>query len=173
MNGTAIGLTELVNELLVVLQKDLEHIEHSTETLEKLRELVVMRDDKNLNKLLDDIRSNSEEYTANEKRRGQLREEIAFELGWPAEEVRLGKLQNVVSAEQSQRVTQMRRQLAQTVSRLQSEHAGTTMLLADLTRFNRMLLNTFLESPNGREVTYDARGTRSTGDRNAFVNMQF
>ncbi len=173
MNTTTTELTERVDELLLVLQKDLVHIERSIEKLSELRELVIRRDDSGLNRLLEQIQSQSREYIENQKLREQLRRQIARILGWPVDEVRLGRLQQTVSAEQAIHVGQVRRRLQDVISRLQNEHAGTVMLLADLARFNNMLLNTILETGQACGITYDARGGTSRGGEIAFVNLQF
>ncbi len=172
MSTTTTELAEKVNELLLVLQKDLEHIERSIGELDELRELVIKRDDSGLSKLLEQIRSRSQGHVENQKLREQIRQQIAEILGWPVGEVRLGRLQQEVSAEQQIHVRQMREQLGGMISRLQSEHAGTVMLLADLSRFNSMLLNTILETGQVCSVIYNARGGTSRSGDVTFMNLQ-
>jgi hypothetical protein len=172
MNAT-VELAEKVDELLLVLRKDLEHIEQSNDNLNVLRELVIRRDDCGLNRLLEQIRSQSQEYVENQKLREQLRQQIARILGWPVGEVRLGRLLQSVSVEQRQRVGQLRNELQNLISRLRSEHSSTVILLADLTRFNNMLLNTILETGKACGITYDARGGTSRSGDIAFMNLQF
>ncbi len=173
MNTTMTGLAERVDELLFVLQKDIEHIEQSIDNLNKLRELLIKRDDCGLNRLLEEIRSQSQGYVENQKLREQLRMHISGILGWSVDEVRLGRLQQTVSVEQEIRVGQLRSRLQGVISRLQGEHAGTVILLADLTRFNNMLLNTILETGRARGITYDAQGGTSRSGDIAFMNLQF
>lgn len=170
--STTTELQEQVNELLAVLHKDVEHIEQSIQHLDELRELVVKRDDSGLNKLLEHIKSRSKEYAANQKLREESRRQIAEILDWPVNEVRLGRLQGEVPAEQQVDVKNMRERLSSAISRLQGEHAATIMLLSDLSRFNRMLLNTILESGQFCDVTYNARGDTSRSGDVTFMNLQ-
>ncbi len=172
MNTTTTELQEKVNELLLVLQKDLEHIERSIHELDELRGLVIKRDDSGLSKLLEQIRSRSQEYAANQKLREELRRQIAGILDWPVGEVRLGRLQQEVSAEQKVYVGQVRERLGSMISRMQREHTRTVMLLCDLSRFNSMLLNTILETGRVCGVTYNARGGTSRSGDVAFMNLQ-
>jgi hypothetical protein len=173
MNTATTELQEKVDELLLVLQKDLEHIERSIEKLNELRELVIRRDDSGLSTLLEEIRSQSQEYIENQKLREQLRQRIGRILNWPVEQVRLGKLQRMVSGERAIHAEEVRKRLRDMILRLQSERAGTVVLLTDLARFNRMLLNTILETWRGCGITYDASGGTSRNDEVAFMNLRF
>jgi chromosome segregation ATPase len=165
-------LQEKVDGLLAVLQKDLEHIERSIGEFDELRALVIKRDDSGLSKLLEQIRSRSQEYAANQRMREELRQQIAEILDCPVGEVRLGRLQQEVSAEQQFPVRQMQKRLRSMISRLQVEHSCTVVLLYDLSRFNSMLLNTILDTGQVCGVTYDARGGASRSGDVAFMNLQ-
>lgn len=173
MNAATTELAQSIDQLLVVLQKDLERIEQSIERLNELRALVIKRDDSGLDRLLEQMRSQSEEYVQNQKLREQLREQIAVILDWPVEQVRLGRLQQILPERQSIQVAQMRERLTKTIARLRTEHAGTALLLADLARFNGILLNWILETGRACGMTYDCRGETSRSRDVAFVNLQF
>jgi hypothetical protein len=172
MNTMTTQLQEKVDELLLVLQKDLEHIERSIVELDELRAFVIKRDDSGLNRLLEQIRSRSQEYEANQKLREELRQQVAKILDWPVGEVRLGRLVQEVSAEQKVNVRQMRERLGGMISRLQREHTSTIILLSELSRFNSILLNTILETGRVCGVTYNARGDASRSGDVAFMNLQ-
>jgi len=169
--NTITELSQKVDELLVILEKDLEHIANGIEELNGLRTLVIKRDDYGLGRLLEQIRSRSGEYTENLKQREQVRSCIARLLDWPVEKVKLRELEKAVSAEQSTRIKRMRQQLTEKVSQMQSGHSGTVMLLRDLARFNGMLLNTILEKGRRSGTIYNAHGGRSRGGEVAFMNL--
>jgi hypothetical protein len=173
MNTTMTQLSERIDELLRILERDIEHIEQSVEQLDELRTLVIKRNDSGLNELLGQIHVQSQQCAQNQQMREQVRDQIAVALDWPLEHVRLGKLQEVLPEHQAARVAQMRQRVIEAVGRLRREHSGTSMLLADLARFNGMILNWILEAEQGRGVTYDARGGRSRSGNVAFVNLQF
>jgi len=173
MNAATSELAEKTEQLLVVLQEDLVCIERSIERLDELRAFVIKRDDSGLNRLLEQIRSQSQEYVQNQKLREQLREQIAATVDWPLEQVRLGRLQQILPGRQSIKVAQMRERLMKMVARLRTEHAATTLLLSDLARFNGMMLNWILETGGVCGTTYDRRGETSRGRDTAFVNLQF
>jgi hypothetical protein len=172
MSTATTELQEKVNELLAVLQKDLEYIERNIVELDELRALVIKRDDSGLSKLLEQIRSRSQEYEANQKLREELRRQIAEILDWSVGEVRLGRLLQQVSAEQKVNVRQIRERLGSMISRLQKEHTSTVMLLSDLSRFNSILLDTILETGQVCGVTYNARGGAKRNGDIAFMNLQ-
>jgi hypothetical protein len=173
MNTTTNQLTERVDDLLAILEKDIEHINGSIEKLERMRELVIKRDDSALKKLLEKIRLSSEEYSQNLQLREQSKQQVAENLGCSVEQVRLSRLQMILPVEQSRRVGEVREQLERLVSRLRTEHAGTAVLLADLARFNSILLNTILETGRASGITYNARGDRQKHRDGAFVNLEF
>jgi hypothetical protein len=173
MNAATSELAQRINELLPVLQRDLEHIEQSIQRLDELRALVIKRDDSGLCRLLEQIGSQSQECVKNQKLREQLREQIAVILDRPLEQVRLGRLQQILPEPQSIQVAQMRQRLVKMVARLRTEHAATTLLLADLARFNGMLLKWILETGQVCGTTYDCRGETSRSRDTALVNLQF
>jgi hypothetical protein len=173
MNTMKTELAEKVDELLLVLYKDIEHIERSIDELDELRELVIRRDDASLKGLLEQIRLRSQEYVENQKRREQLRRQIAEIISLPVGQVKLGRLQQIVPVERRTDMSQVRKRLRVMVSKLQSEYTGTVMLLADLKRFNGMLLNTIMEAGRVCNVTYDSRGGTSREGDVAFMNLRF
>ena len=105
--------------------------------------------------------------------RNQVRRQIAAELGLPVEDVRLSVLKDMVSTEQSEKMITLRTELIEAVTNLRSEHATTVLLLADLARFNRSILDGMFGNGKATGVTYDARGgTKRHGD-NSLMSIQF
>lgn len=169
--NTTTELSQKIDELLAVLEKDIEHIQHGIEELEELRRFVIKRDDSGLSGMFEQIRSQSQGYIENQKQREQVRSSIARILDWPIEQVRLSQLQRVVSAGQAEQINLTRQRLTEKVSVMKSEHSGTVMLLRDLARFNGMLLNAILENQQSSGTTYNARGGKSRGGEVAFMNL--
>ncbi|MHC4482152.1 MAG: hypothetical protein ACYSW4_01245 [Planctomycetota bacterium] len=76
MKATAVEIEDKVDKLVVVLDKDIQHIQEALSQLNELRSLVIKRDEVALGKLLERIRVESDGYTANELKWGR------YEKNW-------------------------------------------------------------------------------------------
>ena len=66
MKPATTSIEDKVDELLLVLDEDIRHIQQSLSWLNELRSLIIKRDDASLGKLLELIRSESEGYRKHE-----------------------------------------------------------------------------------------------------------
>ena len=73
-DGEIVG--EHIDKLLAVLDVDIQHVGEVLIRLDELRSLIVKRDEESLGELLESIQKESNEYSANEKSRQKLREEL-------------------------------------------------------------------------------------------------
>jgi hypothetical protein len=92
MNEQTIALSNKARELLDVLERDIEHVERTVSWLNELRGFVIKRDEENLSRLLEEIRNEAKEYSANEQRRCLMREELAGLLNCTQKELTLSVL---------------------------------------------------------------------------------
>ncbi len=76
MKIAASEIEDKVDELLVVLDRDIRHIQENLLRLNELRGLVIKRDEASLQKLLESIQSETNSYKDNELKRQSLREEL-------------------------------------------------------------------------------------------------
>jgi hypothetical protein len=147
-----------VEALLDVLDEDIRHIEATLSRLDVLRTLLIKRDDKALEKLLDDIHRHSEAYAANEQRRQALRRDLAAALGCRERDLTLSKLREELSGPDCTALTERQVRLRSLVAQLKREYTLTGALVLDCARFNRSLMQAFF-GPGGRsETTYSAGG---------------
>ena len=79
---TSSAIMSKTDELLKVLDEDIQHLETTLSTLDTLRSLLIKHDDSSLNELLDDIRKHASAHATNERRRQELRTELADVLAW-------------------------------------------------------------------------------------------
>lgn len=173
MKATAPEVEEKVDGLLDALDKDVEHIQQSLSRLNELRSLAIKRDEAALCKLLEGIQADSQDYRSHELNRQEIRKELAVAVGCSFEQMTLSRLENQLPAEKWARVRRRKEQLSTLTSKLRMEHLSTTMLLQELARFNRLLLNSILDFGKSGTVTYDSNGATSRDTDTAFVNLHF
>ncbi|MHC4622297.1 MAG: flagellar export chaperone FlgN [Planctomycetota bacterium] len=173
MNATARSIEDKVDELLVILDEDIQHIQKSLLQLNELRSMVIKRDDVGLGELLERIRPASEERAAGELKRRSIREELAAEMGCPPEQVTLSRLETVLPREKRAEVAQRKTQLKLLVAELKKEHLSTSLLLLECARFNRLLLRSILDFGRTDTLIYSSDGTASRQIDQTFVNLRF
>jgi len=173
MKAKAIEIEDKINELSVVLDKDIQHIQYCLSQLNELRSLVIKRDDTALSKLLDDIRAESESYRSCETRRLSIRKELAAILGYNLEQMTLSQLEKVLPEEKKAQITERRVKLRSLTSKLKREHLGTALLLSDCARFNSLLLKSVFDLGRTETVYYNSSGSAKRQTETAFVNLQF
>jgi hypothetical protein len=169
----AVEIEDKVDGLLVVLDKDIRHIQESLSRLDELRSLVIKRDDAALGELLEKIRAESDSYAANESNRQSVRKELAIVLECDLEQMTLSKLEAALSEEKKTQVAQRKTKLRSLTKELKKEHLSTVLLLSECARFNRLLLSSIFDLGKIGTITYDSNGAASRQTGAGFVNMQF
>jgi len=172
MKALPVRLEKKLDELLVVLDKDIQHMQKSMSRLNELRGLVIKRDDASLGKLLGAIQKESGDYRENESNRQSIRKELAMALGCGIEEMTLSKLEAMTPeckrAEVGRRKTELK-SLSQT---LRKEYLVTAKLLSECARFNNKLLTSILDLGRTGTVTYDSDGSAERPAGATFMSMQ-
>lgn len=170
-----IAMTEIenkVDQLFLVLDRDIQYIWGNLSTLNEMRDLVASRDDVSLHKLLESVKSKSTNYKENETKRQSLRKELAVALDCSIEQMTLTRLQSELSGQIKDEVTRRKIKLQTLSDQLKKEHLSTTMLLADCSRFNSMMLNGILKCGQSETATYGPNGSAQRQTNSAFVNFQ-
>jgi hypothetical protein len=173
MKTVPIQIEDKVDELMVCLEKDIEHIQESLSNLDKLRSLVIKHDDVALGQLLESIQARSDSYKQQETKRLSIRKELAKSLNFNINEVTLSKLGEFVSEGKKSRIIRCKTKLSELIRKLKKENMGTALLLADCARFNKLLLKSIFNFGNSEAVFYNANGTTKQRNEQAFVNIQF
>jgi len=173
MKTATAEIEDKISELLVVLDKDIQHIQDSLSRLNELRSLVIKRNDADLGKLLESIQTESDGYRSHELKRQSIRKELANALDCNFEQVTLSGLEDVLPEEQKAQVATRKVQLRALTEELKKEHLSTVMLLSDCARFNRQLLKSVFDLGKMGVVYYNSRGSAKRGMTEAFVNLQF
>jgi len=166
-------LLDKVDELLVVLDQDVEHMRDSLSLLNELRSLLIKRDDASLGKLLEDIQTESDSYQSHELKRQSIREELAAALGCSVEQMTLSRLEEVLPEEKEAQVSQMKARLRILAGELKREHLSTGLLLSECARFNNLLLRGIFYAGKSGAVMYNSNGAAKRQTDTAFVNLQF
>jgi hypothetical protein len=162
-----------VAALLDVLNEDIRHVEAALVRLDTLRKLLIKRDEGALAKLLEEIRGQGETYVATERKRQELRQDLASGLGWKEKEVTLTNLLSHVTGDLGTTLAQQQAKLKDLIVRLKREHTLTAMLILDCRRFNRSLLQVFLGPAGKTGTTYSPTGAAKHPTGMALLNMQF
>ncbi len=173
MKTTAIKIEEKVEELLVILDEDIEHIQQNLSRLNELRSLVIKHDDVALSKLLEHIQAESDRNLSHELKRHSVRKELANALGYDIEQMTLSTLEACLPKEKQEQVTRRKSKLTSLIKELKKEHLSTALLLSDCARFNRMLLKNVFNLGNTGTVYYGSNGATREQPDMAFVNLKF
>ena len=160
-------------ELLAVLEADVQHIQESLSTLDRLRGLLIKHDETGLQELLQQIREQADAYAAVESQRQRLRRQLAGLLGRPADDVTLSSLAEALPPPLREAVTRQKAILRDLVERLRREHRNTSLMLADCTRFNRALFHAIFQQGKAQPMVYGAAGTARPASPSHLMNVQF
>jgi hypothetical protein len=161
----------LVEELLVVLVEDIEHISSMLQRLDQLRGAVIKKDENFLRQLLDAIQDETEKHNMIESRRSDVRRKLAISLGCDETEMNLSKLCLYLEPGPRKMVEVKQVELKQLAEKLKREHTITAMLLNECTRLNSMMLRGIFTKGNP-SVTYNARGNASWQSQREIVNLR-
>ncbi|MHC4640017.1 MAG: flagellar export chaperone FlgN [Planctomycetota bacterium] len=172
MKATLICIENKIDELLVVLDTDIQHIQQSLSYLNELRSSVIKRDDAALGKLLKLIQGRSDDYRCHELKRQSVRKELATALGCSFQQVTLSTLEAGVSKEKREQVTKKKAELTSLIQQLKKEHLSTALLLSECARINRSLLKEIFNLGNSGTVCYGSNGAAKRQNDMAFVNLQ-
>jgi hypothetical protein len=173
MSTTASDIERLVLALLIVLKQESDAMAQTEAWLLQLRERVIQRDESALEGLLEEIQSPQRGMPDLERKRQQIRVELAGVFGLSFEELTLTRLKGLLEGELQNQVSRMRDQLQSQTQALRAQHRGTVMFLADCARFNRLLLNSVFEKSHQNVTTYTPRGNAEHRRTSDLVNMQF
>jgi hypothetical protein len=172
MNGQTTVLSRNVEDLLGVLKRDVQHIERTLSFLNEIRVLVIKRDENNLGRLLEEIRAEAQQYSANEQRRRTISGQLAVLLGCKPAELTLSALRSHLDEPAKSDVAERQEQLRTLAQRLQGEYVMTASLLSDCARINSRLLRVVFEQSRTGLVCYDSQGTTARGSDAAFMSMR-
>lgn len=173
MRTQTLEIEEIADQLLVVLDRDIRHLEDTFTKLDQLRRLLVKRDNHALNQLLGNIQSQANEYRENESTRGILREKLALMFGCRIEHVTLSRIENNLTQEKKTELVKRQNKLRTLTGLLKKEYRTTQLLLSDCARFNRMLLKTIFETGQSKTITYKPTGNTERQTDTVFMNVQF
>ncbi|MFC1676894.1 flagellar export chaperone FlgN [Planctomycetota bacterium] len=173
MNTKLFEIESKVDDLLIVLDKDIEQIKKNLDILDQLRCMVVKQDESSLRELLENTQSRSNSYKENELKRQALRKDLAFALGCDTEQITLSRLSEQLAGDRKVRIAEKKAQLQTLTNELMKEHLATSMLLADCARFNRAMLNGIFALAQTGSTTYTPTGSTVRPTGTAFVDLQF
>jgi hypothetical protein len=172
MKAAGAPIEDKVDQLLVCLDKDAEHMQESLLQLNEMRRLVIKRDEAALGKLLESIQADADRYREHELNRKSIRKELADCLGCSFEQVTLSTLQASLPEEKKVRVTQMKARLRSLSAELKKEYLNTALLLSECARFNNLLLKGIFNLGKTDSVHYNSNGATRRQIETAFVNLQ-
>jgi len=166
------GSMDEIDELMAVLDRDIEHIQQSLSRLNKLRSLVVKRDETSLARLLESIQDETNSYTSNESRRRSIRKKLAVALDCKLEQLTLSRLEEILPGERKTQVATRKAKLRSLTEELKKERLSTALLLSDCARFNSLLLKSIFDLGSTGTVIYNSSGATMRQADTAFVNLQ-
>ncbi len=176
-SGLQEKVSNVVDELLAVLDKDIQHIQESLSCLNELRSLVIKRDDVALSKLLQKIQAEADSYAANELERQSIRKDLADTFDCGVEQITLSALEATLpkGKKAPMHIGDRRIKLKVLIEQIKKEHLSTVLLLSECARFNNLLLRAIFDprSTSGTEmVMYSPNGATKQQTSTAFVSLQ-
>lgn len=172
MKAAAVEMEGKVDQLLVCLDKDAQHIQESLQQLDEMRKLIIKRDDAALGKLLESIQDDADCYRQHELNRKSIRKELADCLGCDIEQMTLSALQASLPEEKKDQVAQMKTRLRSLCAELKKEYLSTVLLLSECARFNNLLLKSIFDLGKADSIHYNPNGATKRQIETAFVNLQ-
>jgi hypothetical protein len=169
----AIVVEDKVDELLVCLDGDIEHIEKSLSRLNELRTLVIKRDDAALSKLLESIQAETDRYRSQESSRQSVRGELADALGCNFEQMTLSSLERSLPKTKRDQVNRTKEKLKSLIETLKKEYLSTVLLLSECSRLNNLLLKSIFGLGKTGGIYYGADGVTRRHTDKGFLNLQF
>jgi hypothetical protein len=164
---------ESIRSLLAVLDGDIAHVRTVLQRLDQLRSLLVKRDNTGLEKLLTELTSEAETYVANERKRQDLRQELAGEMQCGLEQVTLSRLVSSVPEAQRSELAERQKTLKSLTSRLKREHELTRLLIGDCARLNRLLLQVFCRQNGRGKMNYGVTGAVARPPEAVLMSLHF
>jgi len=165
-------ISEKTAELLACLERDILHIKQILKDLDKIRSLVVKRDENSLKGLLQNIQVQTDEYKEQEARRRDIRGELARLFNWSPQQLKLSELETVLPEILRSQVKSKKVELQSLTERLKKEHLSTVLLLAECARFNRLVLRSIFDCDSQDVVTYSSGGTKRQRAGRNFMNFK-
>lgn len=162
-----------ITALLAVLDEDIRHVESTMSRLNALRSLLIRREDAALQELLEEVRGQAATYQANERKREQLRQDLAVDLGCAESDLTLSKLAGALAGHGAGvALAERQARLRSLTAQLKRDYTLTVLLVRDCIRFNRSLLHVFLGS-GGAGATYGATGAAKQEINGTLMSMTF
>ena len=173
MKSTTIEIEQKIDELMACLDEDSQHIEESLSQLNKLRSLVIKRDDSSLSKLLKVIQSNTDSHLKTEIKRQNVLKELANALELSMEQLTLSVLEANLPQKMTTQLIIKKEKLTALAKELKKEYYSTALLISECARFNNLLLNNIFDIGKTGAVYYNSNGTTKQQTDMAFVNLQY
>jgi hypothetical protein len=140
MTAAVMDMSDLVRDLLAVLDEEIALEEAATTQLEGLSDAVFGRDRSVIEDLVDQSMDTHARFAAAELRRQGLCEAISAALGWPAGRLTMTRLVRELPGEAGRALDERRRRLDTLVNRVRRQHIRTAVHLQECARVNQMLL---------------------------------
>jgi thiamine pyrophosphate-dependent acetolactate synthase large subunit-like protein len=172
MNMMPSAVETKIEQLMVVLDEDIRHLETTLSQLDALRGLLVKREDAALEGLLGEIRGRTEAYAANERTRQTLRTDLALMLGCDPSRFTLSRLQSMLPEPRQTAVTSRRARLRFLVTELKREYTLTAVLVSDCARFNRALMRAFFGTGSQVGTLYKPSGQAKQQTNAALMSLK-
>ena len=151
------GIEPLVEDLLIVLDKETELLELKRSQLAGLSGLLLRNDNEAVETLLEQIEQTETAQVLMARKLRTLRENLAGAFGLNANGFKLAWLIDQLPHAQALALSHRRRKVSEKVKEFRKQHMQTTILLTECSRITGMMLDSL--TPSGSVVTYDAGGS--------------
>jgi len=151
------AMDELIRRLIEALDEEIAHLDRRRVQLRNLADCIVERDERGLERLLEEIEGAMARQAELDDRLEAVRSNIADALWDRPGRLTVGGIVESLDEPARSRLAGRRRQAIEAVEAFQQQHLHTSVLLLESVRVNRMMLEAVF--PHSRGVTtYRAGG---------------
>lgn len=161
-----------VDELLVVLDKDIELIQNSLVRIGELRECLIRRQQETMDSVLGMVRADAEQRSANDIVRERIRAELSGILGCDVKKMTIGALGNYLSEQQRDRLFEKRGTLLILTKKLSKEYLLTQKLVKTYSKLHRRFFEKVFYSKNKNQSVYNSSGQVDRDADSSFMNVK-
>jgi broad specificity phosphatase PhoE len=153
------GLNEMLEELLTLLRREESLLQRRAEQFDELHETIRRNNNDRMESLLEEMADAQHQQTDVDQQLREVRQFFNRALAQGRANLKLADLRPYLTAEQAERMADLRGRLIRAAEQLKRKHLDTAVLLTESMKVNRMLLDGLL--PNQQSVTtYGTKGQR-------------
>ena len=146
-----------ISDLMNILGKEIKLLKTREEQFEKLHNIVIKCKGEQMDALLEEMTTSRQEQAELDSELDYMRDTIAGILNIPSRDTTLREIAKKVGGKDGEKLITLRQQLIVLAERLKTQHLNTAVLLAEMSRINKELINSMIPDSERRNRDGDER----------------